>query len=106
LTHRDENQIDAELKGLNKINKNSSNEMTVRIRAMIIAIDGETDRNYIKRFVEQELPSRDSLALRSHVRENTPDLDMTFEFSCDECGNEERITVPLTAQFFWPDAGR
>lgn len=106
LTHRDENQIDAEIKGLNRINKNSSTEMTTRIRAMIISIDGDTDRNNIKRFVEQELPSRDSLALRSYVKENSPDLDMTFEFSCDECGNEERVTVPLTAQFFWPDAGR
>ena len=106
LTHKDENQIDAELKGLSRVNKNSSSEMTTRIKAMILAIDGETDRNYIKKFVEQELPSRDSLALRSHVRENTPDLDMTFAFSCDECGTEERVTVPLTAQFFWPDAGR
>lgn len=106
LTHKDENQIDAEIKGLSRINKNASAEMTTRLRSMIISIDGETDRNFIKKYVEQELASRDSLALRSNVRENSPDLDMTFEFSCDECGNEERIMVPLTAQFFWPDSGR
>jgi hypothetical protein len=106
LTHKDELQIDAELKGLAKINKNASMEMTTRIRVMIVSIDGNSDRNFIKKFVEQELPSRDSLALRSYVRENSPDLDMNFDFSCDECGNEERVSVPLTAQFFWPDAGR
>lgn len=106
LTHKEEGQIDAELKGIARINKNSSSEVTVRLRAMIVSIDGNDDRNYIKKFVENELPSKDSLAFRTHVRENTPDLDMTFDFSCDECGNEERMSVPLTAQFFWPDAGR
>ncbi len=104
LTHRDENQIDAEIKGLSKVNKNSSSEVTTRLRAMIIAIDGSTDRAYINKFVNSELPSRDSLAFRSHVKENTPDLDMNFDFSCDECAHEERMTVPLTAQFFWPES--
>lgn len=106
LTHRDEGKIDDELKGLAKINKNISSEVTVRLRAMILAVDGNEDRNFIKKFVENELPSKDSLAFRKYVKENTPDLDMTFEFVCDECSNEERISVPLTAQFFWPEAGR
>lgn len=106
LTHKDEGLIDAELKGLTKINKNISNEVTVRLRAMILSVDGNEDRNFIKKFVENELPSKDSLAFRKHVREHTPDLDMNFEFVCDECSTEERISVPLTAQFFWPEAGR
>jgi hypothetical protein len=106
LTHKDEGLIDAELKGLTKINKNISSEVTVRLRAMILSVDGNEDRNFIKKFVENELPSKDSLSFRKHVREHTPDLDMNFEFVCDECSNEERISVPLTAQFFWPEAGR
>jgi hypothetical protein len=106
LTHKDELMIDAELKAIVKINKNSSSDVTTRLRTMIIAVDGNSDRNVIQKFVSQELPSRDSLAFRTHVREQTPDLDMNFNFSCDECGNEERMSVPMTAQFFWPDAGR
>jgi len=106
LTHKDELMIDAELKAIVKINKNSSSDVTTRLRTMIIAVDGNSDRNVIQKFVSQELPSRDSLAFRTHVREQTPDLDMNFDFSCDECGNEERMSVPMTAQFFWPDAGR
>ena len=106
LTHKDELTIDAELKAIVKINKNSSSDVTTRLRTMIIAVDGNSDRNVIQKFVSQELPSRDSLAFRTHVREQTPDLDMNFDFSCDECGNEERMSVPMTAQFFWPDAGR
>ena len=106
LTHKDELTIDAELKAIVKINKNSSSDVTTRLRTMIIAVDGNSDRNVIQKFVSQELPSRDSLAFRTHVREQTPDLDMNFDFSCDECGHEERMSVPMTAQFFWPDAGR
>ena len=106
LTHRDEGLIDTELKAMAKLNKNGSSEVTTRLRYMILSVDGNADKTAIKRFVEQELPSRDSLAFRTHVREHSPDLDMGFDFSCDECGNEERMQVPLTAQFFWPDAGR
>jgi hypothetical protein len=106
LTHKDEGLIDAELKSLNKMNKNSSSEVTTRLKAMIISIDGNTDKTLIRKFVDNELPSKDSLAFRKHSKENSPDLDMTFDFVCDECSNEERMAVPLTAQFFWPDTGR
>jgi hypothetical protein len=85
LTHKDEGMIEAELKALSKINKQGSSEVTTRLRTMIISIDGNTDRSIIKKFVEQDLPSKDSLEFRKNVRENSPDLDMTF---------------------FWPDAGR
>lgn len=106
LTHKDEGSIESELKALNKINKNNSSEMTARLRSMITSIDGNDDRGFIKKFVEFELPSKDSFAFRSYVKDNSPDLDMTFDFSCDSCSYEERMMVPLTAQFFWPDAGR
>mgnify|MGYP006284852219 CR=1 FL=1 len=105
LTHKDETAIDAEIKSVSKINKNST-EVTTRLRTMITSIDGNTDRTTIQKFVTQEMPSRDSLAFRTHVKENTPDLDMNFDFTCDECGHDERMAVPMTAQFFWPDAGR
>lgn len=106
LTHRDEMTIDAEIKAVVKINKNVSSDVTTRLRTMIVAIDNNTDRAFIQKFVTQEMPSRDSLAFRQHVREQTPDLDMTFDFACDECSHEERVSVPMTAQFFWPDTGR
>jgi hypothetical protein len=106
LTHRDEMAIDAEIKAVVKINKNASSDVTTRLRTMIVAIDNNTDRAFIQKFVTQEMPSRDSLAFRQHVREQTPDLDMTFDFACDECSHEERVSVPMTAQFFWPDTGR
>ena len=107
LTHKDEQQIENELKANNKILKgSSSNEVTARLRSMIISVNGEDDRNYIKKFVETEMVSRDALALRQYIKKNTPDVDLNFNFTCGSCSHEERLGVPLTVSFFWPDAGR
>jgi phage FluMu protein Com len=107
LTHKDEQQIENELKANNKILKgSSSNEVTARLRCMIISVDGEDDRNYIKKYVETEMVSRDALALRQYIKKNTPDVDLNFNFTCSSCSHEERLGVPLTVTFFWPDVGR
>lgn len=101
LTHKDEMDIDAELKGLAKLSKNNSPEMTTRLKYMITSIDGNTDRAAIKKFVDNLL-AKDSIALRKNVKESTPDMDMTFGFKCSECGHEERMALPLGVDFFWP----
>ena len=101
LTHKDEQDIDAELKALAKINKGTSPEMTTRLKYMILSVDGNEDRGAVKKFVDN-LPAKDSIALRKYVRENTPDLDMTIDFTCVSCGHNERMALPLGVDFFWP----
>ena len=103
LTHKDEHAIEQEIASFVKINKNgSSPEVTTRLKRMILSIDGNEDRQLINKFVDNELLSKDSLALRSHVKEITPDIDMNFDFVCNECGHEERVGIPLSVSFFWP----
>ena len=107
LTHKDEQQIENELKANNKILKgSSSNEVTARLRSMIISVDGNSDRNYVKKYVETEMVSRDALALRQYIKKNIPDVDLNFNFTCGDCSHEERLGVPLTVQFFLHDTGR
>jgi transcription elongation factor Elf1 len=101
LTHKDEGDIDAELKGLAKISKANAPEMTTRLKYSIVSIDGSNDRGVVKKFVDNML-AKDSIALRKHIRENTPDLDMTFDFTCSACGHNERMAMPLGVDFFWP----
>jgi hypothetical protein len=104
LTHKDEQQIDGELKALAKLNKSATApEMTTRLKYMILSVDGDSDRGKIKAFVDT-MPSRDSVAFRKHVRDNTPDIDMTFGFKCTECEHEERMALPLGVDFFWPSS--
>ena len=103
LTHRDNKDIDAELENLKKIVKSGAAlpEMTTRLKYTIIALDGKPNKAAIRSFVDTML-SRDSMALRNHIRDNTPELDLTFEFKCPECGHTERMALPLGVDFFWP----
>jgi len=104
LTHKDENDIDQELKALAKLGTNTSApEVTTRLKYTIKSIDGDTDRSKIKNFVDNQMPAKDSLAFRKHVREITPDLDMTFDFNCPKCGHQGKMSIPLGANFFWPN---
>jgi hypothetical protein len=105
LNSKDEVDIDGELKATSKFVKSGgSTEVTTRLKKMITSIDGKTDRSIINKFVDSELLSKDSMALRSHAREISPELDMTFNFTCPSCSHEERMDVPMTVQFFWPES--
>lgn len=106
LTHQDEQNIDAELKSLKKFtkNKNETAEVTTRLKYVIKAIDGDEDRAKIKSFVDRELLARDSLAFREFIKENTPDLDMTFNFESEDTGYTERMAIPLGVDFFYPSS--
>lgn len=103
-THKDETDIEQELKALSKlgIGNTAAPEVTTRLKYAIKAVDGETDRGKIKNFIDNSMPARDSMAFRKHIRENTPDLDLTFDFSCPKCGHQQKMSIPLGANFFWP----
>ena len=102
LTHKDEMAIDAELKGLKKINKNSDPAVSTRLKAMILSVNGESDRKTVREFVDNYFLASDARAFRQHVREIQPDVDLkvTVELS----SGEEAIDLPIGVTFFWPDA--
>jgi transcription elongation factor Elf1 len=105
LTKKDENLIDQELKGMEKVSKDLRKEITTRLGHIITALDGNTDRATIRRFVNEELVSKDSLALRTHLRETMPDIDTTFDFVCSNCNLERKEETPMGVNFFWPSTG-
>lgn len=104
LNGLDEKEIENELTALSKINKLNSSEITTRLKKSIVQINDKTDRKTINTFVDTQLLSRDSLALRQFIKKITPDIDASFKFECKSCSHEERTAVPVTANFFWPDA--
>jgi hypothetical protein len=104
MTGQTEKQIESELTALQKINKQSTSEITTRLKHCIVQLNNDTDRKVITTFVDTQLTSRDSLSLRQFIRKVTPDIDSTFNFNCSSCSHEERVAVPITANFFWPDA--
>lgn len=103
LTKKDESAIELELQGLAKVYKDVSKEVTTRLAHIITSIDGSTEKNRIRKFVGEEFPSRDSLALRKHIRDTMPDIDSTFDFTCSHCGLERKEETPMGVTFFWPN---
>lgn len=99
LTHGDENKIQAELDGLKKINKNHIPELSTRLKYMITSINGERDQKYIREFVDNALLARDSKALRDHIKNTQPDIDLTFFPD----GSEDRVSIPIGINFFYPE---
>jgi len=99
LTHGDEQKIQAELDGLKKINKNSSAELSTRLKYMITSVGGERDPKSIREFVDNQLLARDSRELRKHIKDTQPDVDLTFFPD----GSTDRVDIPVGIKFFWPD---
>jgi len=100
LTHQDEQSINRELDGLKKINKDSSPDLTTRLKHVITSVEGKTEKKDIREFVDNYLLARDSRALREYIKEIQPDVDLTFFPE----GSSTRINIPIGVNFFWPDA--
>ena len=101
LTHADEQKVDQEVKGLRKINKDVSPELSTRLKHMIVAVDGNGDSKTIREFVDNAFLARDSRAFRKHVQNTQPDVDLRFY---PENGPEEGVDIPIGINFLWPDA--
>jgi len=103
LTSGDENEIDKEVAGYEKVGDGIGYGLTTRLKHQIISIDGDTKRASINSFVDNEFLSRDSMAFRTYVNEIMPDVDMTSTY-VDSDGIEKEFTVPMTVTFLWPSA--
>ena len=99
LTHGDEQKIQAELDGLKKISKNNVPELSTRLKYLITSVNGERDQKSIREFVDTYLLARDARALRKHIANTQPDVDLTFFPD----GSSERVDIPIGVKFFWPD---
>jgi hypothetical protein len=106
LTHKDEIDITAEVQALQRLTAKGqdviSQDVTTRLRYMIVNVDGNEDRGFINNWVKNSLLARDSRALREHIREFTPDLNLKFEFVSDITGETEALDIPFGVGFFYP----
>tara|TARA_B110000093_G_scaffold136961_1_gene146785 strand:- start:425 stop:1189 length:765 start_codon:yes stop_codon:yes gene_type:complete len=104
LTHTDEIDINAEIAALQRLQKGEavSQDVTTRLRYMIQAVDGNEDRGFINNWVKNGLLARDSRALRKHIQEFTPDLDLKFDFTSEITGETEALDIPFGVGFFYP----
>jgi len=99
LTHKDEQDINRELEGLKKINKDNVPDLSTRMKHIITSVEGSSERKDIRDFVDNYLLAKDSRALREYIKELQPDVDLTFFPSEDGVG----VNIPIGVNFFWPD---
>jgi hypothetical protein len=102
LTHGDEIAIDQEVKGLKKLTKDASPELSTRLKRIITSVEGDSTPKTIRDFVDNYLLARDSRAFREHIRTIQPDVDLKFY---PENGPEGGVDIPIGVTFLWPDAG-
>jgi hypothetical protein len=99
LNHKDEQDINKELEGLKKIDRDASPEITTRFKYIITSVEGKRDKKDIREFVDRYLLAKDSRALREYIQLVQPDVDLTFFPD----GSSDRINIPIGVSFFWPE---
>jgi len=99
LTHGDEVKISNELKGLKKLKKDESPDLSTRLKYMITSIEGDDSPKAIRDFVDNYLLAQDSRAFRAYINKISPDIDLTFFPD----GSEKGVPIPIGLNFFWPD---
>ena len=103
MTEGLDKKIDKEITAVKKINKLASPEFTTRLKHIIISVNGDSDRKTVKDFVDNYLLAKDARAFREYIAEMQPDVDMTTTI-VDDYGETTDIEVPITVNFFFPDA--
>lgn len=101
LTGRDEEEIIATSEKMKKLGMTTESVVTTNLIYTLTSVAGITDKNKISQFIKM-MPARDSLALRTFIRDNEPGIDMKQEVTCPACGHCEEVSMPVTVGFLWP----
>ena len=72
---------------------------------MILSLDGNYDKKTIRDFIDNAFLARDSRALRNHVKDISPDVELQADAVFEDGAVEPNVLFPLGSDFFWPDAG-
>ena len=100
LNGSDEEKITREVAGLKKLNKNSSAELSTRMKYMILSINGDSEKKTVREFVDQSFLARDAREFRNHIKTTSPDVDLSYVL---DSGKEVEVSIGLS--FFWPELG-
>ena len=105
LTHGDEQNIQKEIKGYEKLAEATgvSNELTTRLKYQIISVDDDTKQETINEFVDNRFLSLDTREFRKYVNSVSPDINFKQEY-VSQIGETHMVEIPIGVRFFWPDS--
>ena len=84
-----------------KILNNKNARSLQYLETIVVSINGQNDRFFIKRALSS-MPILDATVLKRAHAKATPDVDLAQDVTCVHCGETSRMEVPLDAGFFWP----
>ncbi len=101
MTGNDQEEIMKNQEALRKANL-PENAVTTLLRAHVVSYGTERDPSKLSALV-QDIPAKDSRALRKFIDTINPDVELKAEFKCSVCGFEDKeVPVPMSTDFFWP----
>jgi len=104
LTGRDEEELVTSQERRKKLVASSVDTLVSdQLKASLLSVKEIRDRAKLSFFVDN-MPGRDSLALRDYMRTIQPGIDMTQHFACEFCDHAEEVQIPIGVEFFWPSA--
>ena len=104
MTQQDEKNIQRELEGLKKVSPSNSAELSTRMKYMIISINENNERPVVREFVDKAFLAKDARAFREYYASIVPGINTTISHEFED-GVEEDLTIPINANFLWPDFG-
>ncbi len=100
MTGKDESYLSRLIESKRK-KKLPETTLTDTLKILVVSLNGETSKDLINKFIKV-IPARDSRFLRSVYEKASPNIDMTQDFECSNCGYVTDLEVPFTTDFFWP----
>lgn len=102
LTVGDQRKIDEKLKKYKTVGS-ADTQITTRLEHLILSVNGETDSNFIKMFINNEFQAKDARLFREYVAKVTPGVNMQIELLDEETSEPFLANVTIQPNFFWPD---
>lgn len=92
------------LRGMEQDRKKKIPERAVtrQLASTLVSANGDTSIEALE-YLLLNIPSMDARHIRQCYKAVAPNVDLTQDFACGECGHEQPMEVPLSAEFFWPD---
>lgn len=79
--------------------------ITSRLFNMILSVNGNDSKDFIKLFIENDLKAKDSREFRKYVASIQPGINMEIDVVDEDTGEPFRAQIALGIDFFWPDTG-
>lgn len=103
LTTKDTKEAEAKMAKNSKMYGGQSKTYSTLLSYQILSVNGVTDKKEIFQFIEEGMRVADSRALRNHISEIQPNIDMSQEVADRETGETFRAEVTVGLQFLYPD---